>query len=450
MIPSPVTLALAAWLLLPGCEILPDHDHDAEAEHGEHQHDAQTAHAHDEHVGHAHGVAVELSATAAANIGVRTEQVAPREWYDRLKIPGVVGVDPDRLVTVSTPTTVRVVSLDVPPHATVSAGQRLAVLELVDPELRQLQIRAAETRAALLAARTERGRTARYLTGLRARGAEVAEERTRVEADFEVLEAQVSAQQSTLDTILAALETSGLSAAQRAALAEHGTPATRIEVRAPALAGRPDLEITAREVHVGQIVPAGSSLFELCALDRLLVTGEAFEADLLAVRQAARDDLPIAVLFPAEGRTVEDLRIRSVEGTLDSQERTTHFFIPMPNRLTGEKQQDGARFLDWEERAGARVQVLVATESLGERVVIPSTALVEEGGATYAYRYDGEDYERVEVRVEQQEGRVAVLPADGPLAVGDEIVVAGALQVHLASKVGGADGAEAAGHQHHH
>ncbi|MFH1465832.1 MAG: efflux RND transporter periplasmic adaptor subunit [Pseudomonadota bacterium] len=477
MIPSPLKLALAAWLLLPGCGLLPAghdhagheqeahvHDHEGDdqeaaphqhADHaGQEDHDHDHAghdHAGDEHAGHDHaGHVVALSAAAAANIGVKTEQVAPRAWYDQLKIPGVVGMDPDAQVTVATATAVRVISLDAPPHATVAAGQRLAVLELVDPDLRHLQIRATETRAALLEASTEQARTARYLEALRAADAEVAEERARVEADLEVLEARVAAQRSTLDTILAALETAGLSAGQRASLAEHGTPATRIEVHAPALSGRPDLEITAREVHVGQIVPAGSALFELCALDRLLVTGEAFEADLAAVRQATRDDLPVTVLFPAEGRVVEGLRIRSVEGTADGQERTTHFFVPMPNRAISEKQHDGARFVDWEERAGVRVQVLVATAPVGERVVIPATALVEEGGATYVYRDDGEDYERVEVRVERQEGRVAVLPADGPLALGDEIVVAGALQVHVACKQAEGGGGEAAGHHHNH
>jgi hypothetical protein len=203
-------------------------------------------------------------------------------------------------------------------------------------------------------------------------------------------------------------------------------------MHAPSLPGEPDLEIAARPVALGEIIEAGARLYELVALDQLQVIGEAFEADLPAVRRALAEQLPVTLLFPAEERSIPNLRIQSSEGALDGIDRVTHFIVPFQNRLLSQNEIDDQRYLTWENRAGARVQVLVATEEVGRRFVIPACALVREGGRAAVFRKEGdEDYERVEVRVEAIEGRSAILPIDGALQAGDEIVVIGALQVSL-------------------
>ncbi len=428
------------------------HDHGAEETdaHAGHDHGAEGA---DAHAGHDHGdhSYVELSDAAASNIGLELHTLVPELWYDQLKIPGTLRVDWDRQATVSTPTTVRVVSLDAPPHATVRPGQRLAVLELVDPELRQLQIHAVEVRADLVDSRIQRDRTRSYLEALSSSGRDVAEERRRVEADLEVLEAKVTSNASTLNTILAALEMAGLSSGQLEALERRGEPSTRISLYAPSLPGKPELEVMTRGAHVGQTLDAGSPLFELAALDQLLVWGEAFEADLDAVRRAAAEDLPVSLLFPAEDRRVDGLNIRSLEGALDGENRTTHFFVPLPNPKVSEKNVDGVRYVDWRNRAGARVQILVGTEEVGERLVLPASALITEAGSTLAYRKHGDHYEPVELEVVTVESRRAVVPLGAGLKPGDQVVTAGALQVHLTHKQaeGGGEAGGGDGHAHH-
>jgi hypothetical protein len=427
------------------------HDHGDEADpHAGHDHGDEA----DPHAGHdhgSHGACVTLSSAAAENIGLTLHEVQPQVWYDQLKIPGILHVDWDRQATVSTPTTVRVVSLGAPPHATVRPGQRLAVLELVDPELRQLQIRAVETRASLVEARILRDRTRSYLEAIGS-SAEVAEEQRRVEADLEILEAKAGSHASTLDTILAALEMAGLSEDQLEALEERGEPSTRISLYAPSLPGKPELEVMARDAHVGQTLEAGSPLFELAALDQLLVWGEAFEADVDTVRRAGAEDLPVSLLFPAQGLRVDDLSIRSMEGALDGEDRTTHFFVPLRNERLSDETVDGVRYLDWRHRAGARVQVLVGTDEVGTRMLIPAAALVYEGGSTLAYRKQDAHYEQVELSVSSVDSRQAVIPMGGGLEPGDLVVSAGALQVHLAYKqASGGAGVAAdphAGHNH--
>ena len=426
------------------------HDHAAtEDEHAGHDHAAVE----DEHAGHDHGAHayLELSAAAASNIGLELYDVKAEVWYDQLKIPGTLQVDWDRQATVSTPTTVRVVSLDAPPHATVRAGQRLAVLEMVDPELRQLQIHAVEVRADLIETRIQRDRTRSYLDALISRGQTEAEERRRVEADLEVLEAKVTSNVSTLATILAALKMAGFSNAQLEALEVRGEPTTRISLYAPSLPGKPDMEVMARNAHTGQTLDAGSPLYELAALDQLMIWGEAFEADLGDVRRAAAEGLPVSLLFPAEDRRVDGLTIRSLEGALDGENRTTHFFVPLPNPKVSEKEADGARYVDWENRAGSRVQVLVGIEEVGKRLLLPASALISEGGATLAYVEHEGHYEPVELTVLAVENRIAIIPLGAGIEPGDKVVSSGALQVHLAHKQAAGGGGAVdphAGHNH--
>lgn len=430
-----------------------DHNHAGDVDdepHDDHDHaDDVDDDAHDDH--DAAHECVLIDPITAANLGIKVETIRPTIYYDRIKIPGIVEAIPGRRVAVATTSQVRVVSLAVPPHATVRPGGLLAELELVDPEIRDLQMSAVELRADLLEAQTERDRKSTYLSSLRERGAVMGDEVRRVETDLAVLDARLKSRQSALDATLSYLAVAGLDPEQLAAIESDGAVTTRVSLRAPFLPGSPDLEVATRHVKPGEVVEAGSPLYDLVALDKLQAVGEAFESDLPAVRRALAEGLPVTLLFPAENRTIPDLRIHASEGTLDGANRVTHFFVPFENRLLSEVQDVGHRHQVWENRAGARVQLLVATQEVGPRFVIPAAALVREGGTAAVFRRVGDDYERIEVRVEAIEGRSAILPRNGTLAAGDELVVTGALQVNLElqRQAGGAAAADPhAGHKH--
>lgn len=420
------------------------HDH---GEHGGHDHGGHEGHDHGEHESHGAttGKSVQLSATAAANLGIEVTEIHPELWYDEVKIPGTVREEFDRRAVVTAPSQVRVAKLDAPPHATVGAGERLALLDLVDSALTQTQLDAVGARAEWLKASTELDRTRVYLEGLESTG--LADERQRVSGDIKVLEAEVQASRSALDAALAALGLAGLSQAQLEALENEGEVATRIRVNAPALEGRPDLEIAARPVDLGETVDAGATLFDLVALDQLLVVGEAFEAELSVVRKATEEKLPVSLYFTAEDLTVRGLTIRSIEGVLDGNDRVTHFFVSLPNEPLADHEEGGERFVDWKYRVGSRVQVLVATDDRGSRFLLPSSAVVLEEGHSFVYRRVGETYEQVELRVESEQGHYVVVPLAAGLENGDHIVVVGANQVHLSANPAMANDS---GHGHSH
>jgi len=451
---SAMTLLVALAMVPAGCGTgSPDtddgHGHDqaqaANTGH-DHTHGPEPDQGHD----HAHDVA-QSADVIAASAGIRVERISSTLYADTIKIPGIVAHAPDRQAQVSAPTMVRVAALDLPPKSTARPGQRLAVLELADPEVRQLQMRAVELRAELLAAATERDRTRAYLDELKAQQDPMTVEIRRVEADLAVLEAQAAAPRSALEATLASLKVVGLSDNQLRDLEANGAVSTRIEVFAPRLPGSPEMEVSERPVAVGETLAAGSTIYSLVALDRLLAIGEAFEADLATVRAAARDDLPVTLYVPAEGRTVADLRIAAVEGTLDGPNRVTHFLVPFPNQLLSEKTVDGARYLDWENRVGARIQLLVATDRAGLRFVIPDTALVREGGRTAVYLKEDGHYHPLYVTLESVDAGRAILPLGCGLHDGDQVVVEGALQVKLAQQQeSGAPVTDGSDHGHQH
>jgi len=391
-----------------------------------------------------------LDSLTALNMGLRTVSIEPQLHYDRIKIPGRTAVDPDLVFEVSAPATVRILELDARVPAAVRPGDRLAVLELVDSEIRDLQMRAVEVRAQQLADALEQDRLTRYLESLRSAPRPADTEIERVSADLRVLEAQMAARRSTLDALLEALRTAGLDARQLRELADSGKISTRVTVRVPAVNSGSSLEVVDRPVHQGETVPAGATLYNLVGLDRLWVEGEAFEADLVAVRRAAREGLPVSILFPAGGRQVTDLRIIALEGELDGANRITHFFVHLPNELIDERIIDGHRYEEWAFHAGTRVQILVATEEAGERYVVPARAIVRRGGQAWVFVRDHDGFARLPVPFESIGVRDAVLPFDCGLRPGDEIVVSGALQLSLAMEQ--SEGPQAvdphAGHSH--
>ena len=102
------------------------------------------------------------------------------------------------------------------------------------------------------------------------------------------------------------------------------------------------------------------------------------------------------------------------------------------NSPLSDQERDGHRYVDYANRVGSRVQLLVAREDRGPRFLLPASAIVSEEGHSFVYVSHGGHYDRVELRVESDHGHFVVVPVDGELSEGDE--VAPFLLARLAAK----------------
>jgi cobalt-zinc-cadmium efflux system membrane fusion protein len=149
-------------------------------------------------------------------------------------------------------------------------------------------------------------------------------------------------------------------------------------------------------------------------------------------------------------QTVPDLPLLYVAGKVEPDPRAFLFYVQLPNKLIRNRQTpDGHRFSAWQFKPGQRVELLVPVERWADRIVLPISAVVQDGAESYVFEKNDGHFDRRAVRVEYRDQYSAVVANDGILTPGKMVIVSGSYQVHLAmkNKAGGAPDPHA-GHNH--
>ena len=95
------------------------------------------------------------------------------------------------------------------------------------------------------------------------------------------------------------------------------------------------------------------------------------------------------------------------------------------------------------------MELRVPVERWPDRIVLPITAIVEEGAETFVYEQNGDHFDRVAVHVEYKDQSSAVISNDGAIQPGDVVAGQGAYQMHLALRNRAAGGVDPhSGHGH--
>ena len=95
------------------------------------------------------------------------------------------------------------------------------------------------------------------------------------------------------------------------------------------------------------------------------------------------------------------------------------------------------------------MELRVPVERWPDRIVLPITAIVEEGAETFVYEQNGDHFDRVAVHVEHKDQSSAVISNDGAIQPGDVVAGQGAYQMHLALRNRAAGGVDPhSGHGH--
>src|SRR5204863_531000 len=150
-------------------------------------------------------------------------------------------------------------------------------------------------------------------------------------------------------------------------------------------------------------VNAGQALCLLANHQLLAFEGRAFQNELPGVEKALQEKWPIEIDFLEEmpsdwSQPDHGFSIRYLSNNIDPASRTFSFFIPFDNPYRT-LPSDNRTLILWRFRPGQRVKLNVRTEKVDDVFVLPREAIVREGAEAYAFRQNGDTFDRKPVHV---------------------------------------------------
>lgn len=422
--------------------------------------------AHDDHAGHDHGGGerIKLSEQAQKNLRLVVEPLTPESYSRTLLIPGMIVDRPglsDRGVV--SPVAGVVIAIKVQPGDTVRPGEDLFTLRLLSETFQSSQ-------SELFKATKDLQLSRENLTRLRNIGSGALPQAKVVEAEQQEarLLATITAYRQELLTrglkpeqidavgagnFIAEITVSAPPRPDEGKALVEATPGTKGLTESTAGAVLPAFEVKDVRVQIGEQVQAGQALGTLANHQSLYIEGRAFKQEAALLQQAAKQGWPVQAVVAEEANgwpaTEDNLRIRHLANTVDPVSRTFAFYLTLANQSQAFT-KDGQTFLVWRFRPGQRVRLKVPVQQFEGVFVLPADAVVREGAEVYAFRQNGDMFERKPVHLVLEDRDRVVVADDGSLGAGQFIVrnAAAALNRALKAKAGGGGGHE--GHDHGH
>jgi biotin carboxyl carrier protein len=451
----------------------------ADSHAGEGEQDSHAGHDHAAHVGHDEATSLELSQQALRNVGLTPNQIQPirlETFRKAITVPAVVVERPGRTrVQVATPMTGVITHVHAVQGEAIEPGTLLFKIRLTHEELVQAQTEFVKALGELDVEEREISR----LTEISNSGAIAGKVLLERQYARDKLTALMRAQRE-------ALRLHGLSEQQVDQISETRRLLRELQITAPSIDthdeddeelklsriptrpvaytryadtkansesshGSP-LILQQLDVHKGQSVMAGETLCILADYDELFIEGLAFEQDVLQLRQASEKSWKVDAIFDQPGsgsRVVEGLEIAYLANQIDSNSRTLHFYVRLPNEVAKDRRADGDRFVEWRYLPGQRLQLRVPVEEWPDQIVLPVDAVAREGAEYFIFQQNGGHFDRVPVHVKYKDQRSAVIENDGSLFPGDVVAMRGAHQMQMALKNKAGGGVDPhAGHNH--
>ncbi|MEZ6060751.1 MAG: efflux RND transporter periplasmic adaptor subunit [Planctomycetaceae bacterium] len=391
--------------------------------HASHDH---SGHDHAAHAGHEETESLELSDQALRNIGLTADTLRPvslQTFRRSITVPAIVAERPGRTrVQVATPMTGVITHAHVVQGEAVEPGTLLFQIRLTHEDLVQAQTTFVMTLGELDVERREIAR----LSDATQSG--VVPRRTLLERQY-ASDKLVSSLQAQRE----ALRLHGLSEAQIQQIEAARRLLRELQIFAPSvddhshdelmLSGQPfqptslpsqnggnrgsefaagtnsgrvrsqhdeedhsdhtgPLVVQEMSVHKGQSVSAGEMLCILADYEELFIEGLAFEQDISQLRRASENDWKVDAIFDQPGELrheVTGLDIEYLANQVNTDSRTLHFYVRLPNEITRDKRSDGNRYVEWRYLPGQRLQLRVPVEEWPEQIVLPVEAIAREG-----------------------------------------------------------------------
>lgn len=405
-------------------------------------------HAHDHHA-HEAIESIELSEQARKNIGLELMRVSVGPFERTIDVPGIVVERPGRSnIQVTAPMNGVVTRVYPIQGQAVSPGEPLFDVRLTHEDLVQSQTELLRTAEQLDVIRREIQR----LEKVSADGAIAG--KTLLERKYE-LQMQEAAQRAQRQALLL----HGLTDAQVETILKERKLLQMLTISAPPVddtsdkSAPPLLQVEEVKVDPGQSVTTGTTLAVLANHAELHLEGSAFEQDVEAIHRATAKDWSVAALMESqshEPEVIHGLKILYLSNRVHAETRAYHFYVTFPNELLRESRTpDGRRLVYWRYKPGQRTHILVPVERWQDRIVLPASAIAQDGAEAYVFVPNGDHFERRPVHIEHLDQLSAVVEPDGSVFPGETVAKTGAHQLQLAikNKSGGAIDPHA-GHNH--
>lgn len=414
---------------------------------------SEHGHAHEGHHHEGDATSIAVSAQGLKNIGFRPLKVTLSPYTQTTRLPAMIVERPGRTqIQVAAPMSGIVTRVLAQEGTAVETGRVLFEMRLFHEELVTAQREFLKTAESLDVVNRELARLKSLSEGL-VPGKRLLDE----EYERQKLEAALKA--DTQGLIL-----HGLTEAQVDDILKTRKLLQNLVVRAPqhardegrAAAGEAKpaelFHVQKLDVQPGQQVEAGSPMCILADHAELFVEGRAFEDNVEQLKQALEERWPVRAHLAGGGdtATIRPLQLLYLADHVDPDSRAFRFYLTLPNELTADRVgPDGRRYIAWRFRPGQRLELEIPVSIWKERIVLPLTAVVDEGAENYVFRQNGGKFERVAVHVEHRDRSAVVVANDGSLFPGEIIAERGAYQLQLAIKNQSGGGVDPhAGHNH--
>lgn len=405
---------------------------------------------------------LKLSEPARKNLGLVSTSARSQSYWRTIQIPGSIVDRPgqsDRGVT--SPAVGVVAEIHAFPGETVRPGDRLFTLRLFSEYLQntQKEFFAASKEIQLQNTQLDRLKSA-------------AETGAIPQSRLIELQNQVARQETLLQSHRQDLLTRGLAPEQIEKIAD-GEFVSTVEVVAPPLtkldsrstcvespgssetdstAELPAYEIHELEVELGQQVQAGQLLSMLANHRSLYIEGHAFKREAPWLERAAQNGWPVTIEFAEDDpqgwpKIDQRFEIRFLANTVDAENRTFDFFIPLTNQSRA-YQKGEETFLVWRFRPGQRVRLHVPVEEMQNVLVLPSEGVVREGPEAFVFQQNGDLFNRIPVHVLHEDRSSIVIANDGSVTPGLFLAQNSAASLNRVLKAQAASGMRADVHVH--
>jgi multidrug efflux pump subunit AcrA (membrane-fusion protein) len=396
---------------------------------------SKDVHDHDhDHAGEPDHDHIDLSDQAASNIGLKVAILENKPYQRTIAIPAVVVERPGiSQVDVSAPLTGIVTKVFHSTGESVGPGTSLFQLRLTHEELVATQREYLVTLEELDVVAHEISR----LETVTASGAIAG--KSLLERQYEQQKLNASAKALREALLLHGLDEALVDSigVQRKLVQEITVNVPDAPLPNPLHGARCCFTIQSMPVNVGKHVTAGDTLAKLTDYTNLYIEGQAFQRDAAAIENAAVKEWKVTAVLDSGGAQVDSkgLSIAYVANEVNVESRALHFYIELPNELiaTHEK-EDGRLYSQWKYRPGMRGELFVPAEQWTDQLIVPVKSVIQEGAESFIFLVHGNHYDRTAVHILQKDQRYAVIAENERIKTGEQYVVEGAYQMHLAIK----------------